>query len=227
MLDIDDTTDAATATRLRYLTPGLPMRLSPLCDSVGGYACSLVEVDARTLWVDLPIRRDGMLDLEPGQLVSARFDRPDDGAYLFDTAVAEVRDDDRAPFGLSAPVTITRRTHRSAARLPLVLDATVATPGGDVAGKAVDVSAGGLGVVCDRELPEGAAVTVRFALPGPDGDVAVTSAAVVRTVSMYGRTPGGAALHHYGLAFVDDTDDLHEQILTSVIWNLTRNPSVL
>lgn len=227
MLEIDDATDAATATRLRYLEPGVPLRVSALGDLLGGYACSVVEVDGRTLWIDLPLRRDGMLHLEPGQLVTVRFDRRDDAAYLFDTAVAEMRDDDTAPFGLAAPVTIIRRPHRSDARLPMVLDSTLSTSGGDVDAKVVDLSAGGLGVVCHRELAEGAEVVVAVELPGPDGDVPLEQRAVVRTVSMYARTPGGSTLHHYGLEFVDADETVRERILSSVIWNLTRNPSVL
>jgi len=229
VLDIDDTTDhGATAARLRYLAPGLPLRLTALGDGLGGYACSVVEVDAGIIWIDLPIRRDGMLHLERGQLVSARFDRPDDAAYLFDTVVAELRDDDRAPFGLAPPVTIDRRAHRGAARLPLVLDGHVEVDGGASGlAKVVDLSAGGLGIICEEELREGTELVVRCALPGPDGDVPIEQRAVVRTVSMYGRTPGGTTLHHYGVAFVGSDDVLREQVLTSVIWNLTQNPRVL
>ena len=229
MVDIDDTTDTgATAARLRYLTAGLPVRVATLGDGLGGYACSVVEADGSTIWIDLPIRRDGMLHLERGQLVSVRFDRPGDAAYLFDTVVSDLRDDDHAPFGLAVPVTIDRRPHRSAARLPLVLDAHFEVDGGATGlAKVVDLSAGGVGLICEEELAEGTVLTVRCALPGPDGDVPIEQRAVVRTVSMYGRTPGGTTLHHYGMAFVGGDDDLREQILTSVIWNLTQNPSVL
>lgn len=229
MLEIDDTTDhSATAGRLRYLTPGVQLRLAALGDSLGGYACSVVEADGHTIWVDLPIRRDGMLHLEEGQLVSVRFDRAGDAAYLFDTVVSEVRDDDRAPFGLAVPVTIDRRPHRSDARLPMVLDAHCELDERTgLVGKVVDLSAGGVGLICEEELAEGTEMVVRCALPGPDGEVPIEQRAVVRTVSMYGRTPGGTTLHHYGVAFVDGDDELRERILTSVIWNLTQNPKVL
>ena len=229
MLEIDESIDgSATAVRLRYLVPGLQLRLAVLGDALGGYACSIVEADGHTIWIDLPIRRDGMLHLEQGQLVSVRFDRAGDAVYLFDTVVAQMRDDDHAPFGLAVPVTIDRRPHRSDARLPLVLDAhcEVDERTGFV-GKVVDLSAGGIGLICEEELPVGADLVVRCALPGPDGEVAIEQRAVVRTVSMYGRTPGGVTLHHYGVAFVDGGDELREQILTSVIWNLTQNPRVL
>jgi c-di-GMP-binding flagellar brake protein YcgR len=229
MLEIDETTDSgATAARLRYLTAGLQLRLAGLGDALGGYACSVVEADGHTIWIDLPIRRDGMLHLEPGRLVSVRFDRPGDAVYLFDTVVSDVRADDRAPFGLAAPVTIDRRPHRSDARLPLVLDAHCEIDERTgMLGKVVDLSAGGLGLICEEELTEGTELVVRCALPGPDGDVPIEQSAVVRTVSMYGRTPGGVTLHHYGLAFVGGDDELRERILTSVIWNLTQNPRVL
>jgi len=229
VLEADDVIDHnATAVRLRYLEPGLELRLSPLGDPIGGYASSVVEADGRTIWIDLPIRRDGMLHLQVGQLVSVRFDRPGDAAYLFDTAVSDVRDDDRAPFGLAAPLTIDRRAHRSAARLPLVLDAQFDVAGEPAGiGKVVDLSAGGLGLVCERELVVGTTVTVRCALPGPDGEVPIAQTSVVRASSIYGRTPGGTTLHHYGLAFTDADDDVRELVLSSVIWNLTHNPSVL
>jgi c-di-GMP-binding flagellar brake protein YcgR len=229
VLDIDDATDhGATAARLRYLQPGLALRLSSLGDGIGGYACAVVEVDAQIIWVDLPIRRDGMLDLEVGQLVSVRFDRPGDAAYLFDTAVSEVRHDDRAPFGLARPVTIDRRSHRREARLPMVLDAAFDLedgPGGT--GKVVDLSAGGVGLVCECELGVASTVRVRLDLPGPEGEVPLEAPAVVRSATLYGRTPGGSTLHHHGLAFVEDDEALREQVLAAVIWNLTRNPSVL
>ncbi|HAS11350.1 MAG TPA: hypothetical protein DCS55_12680 [Acidimicrobiaceae bacterium] len=169
-----------------------------------------------------------MLDLEVGQLVSVRFDRAGDAVYSFDTVVTDLRPDDRAPFGLAMPVTIDRRAHRNDARVPLVLDAHFEVDGGPSGlAKVVDLSAGGVGLICEEELSEGAALTVRCALPGPDGEVAIEQRAEVRTVSMYGRTPGGTTLHHYGVAFTGGDDELREQILTSVIWNLTHNPAVL
>lgn len=229
MLEIDETTDnGVTAARLRYLTQGVALRLSALGDSLGGYACTVVEADGHTVWIDLPIRRDGMLHLEPGQLVSVRFDRPTDAVYFFDTVISEVHRDDRAPFGLAAPVTIGRRPHRNDTRVPLVLDAHFEVDSGvSGVGKVVDLSAGGVGLICEEELPGDAVLTVRCALPGPDGDVPIEQRAEVRTVAMYGRTPGGTTLHHYGVEFTEGGDELREQILTSVIWNLTHNPSVL
>lgn len=229
MLDIDEATDHnATAVRLRYLEPGVPLRLAVLRDVLGGFACSIVEADGRTIWIDLPIRRDAMLDLEVGQLVSVRFDRAGDAVYSFDTVVSDLRPDDRAPFGLAMPVTIDRRAHRNDARVPLVLDAHFEVVGGPSGlAKVVDLSAGGVGLICEEELSEGAVLTVRCGLPGPDGEVAIEQPAAVRTVSMYGRTPGGTTLHHYGVAFTGGDDELREQILTSVIWNLTHNPAVL
>ena len=42
----DETTDnGATAARLRYLVEGVPLRLAALGDSLGGYACTVVEAD--------------------------------------------------------------------------------------------------------------------------------------------------------------------------------------
>lgn len=229
MLDIDEARDHnATAVRLRYLEPGLPLRLAVLSDVLGGFACSIVETDGRTIWIDLPIRRDAMLDLGAGQLVSVRFDRPGDAVYSFDTVVSDLRADDRAPFGLAMPVTIDRRAHRNDARVPLVLDAHFEVDGGPSGlAKVVDLSAGGVGLICEEEMSEGAVLTVRCGLPGPDGAVAIEQRAEVRTVAMYGRTPGGTTLHHYGVAFTGGDDELREQILSSVIWNLTHNPAVL
>lgn len=213
-----------TAIRLRYLEPGLELRISDLTDTLGGYACRLVETDGRTLWIDLPIRRDGMLSLSPGQLVTVRFDRPGDAMYLFDSVVAERRDDDHAPFGIAVPVTINRRPHRAYARMAMVLDATfdlddevTAAPA-----KVVDLSAGGVGLICAHEFPEGSQLVVHCEVPGPDGTaLAVDEPATVQTTSLYGRTPGGATLHQYGLRFTGIADDLRERILQVIIWNLT------
>ena len=229
MLEIDEpTVRADTAARLRYLVPGLPLRISDLTDTLGGYACNVVEVDGRVIWIDLPIRRDGMLSLSPGQLVSVRFDRVDDAVYLFDSVVAEEREDDHAPFGLAMPVTINRRAHRADTRLSMVLDASFDAQGiSDAYAKVVDLSAGGLGLICERDLEPGSEVLVRCDLPGPDHTVHIEHPAVIRSASLYGRTPGGVTLFQYGLRFVSPDDELREQIIGAVIWNLTRNPAVL
>lgn len=218
-----------TTARQRYLTPGVSLRISDLTDVLGGFATSVVEVEDRLVWISLPIRRDGMLQLTPGELVSVRFDRPGDAVYLFDTVVADVRDDDAAPFALAMPVSIDRRRHRSDARLALVLDARFdVADEHELQAKVVDLSAGGLGLICERELSEGDELVVRFDLPGPDDvDPHVECHAVVRTTAVYGRTPGGRTLFQYGLRFVDADEPLREQIISSVIWNLTRNPEVL
>ena len=229
MLEVEEpTVPVETAARQRYIERGLPLRISDLTDTLGGYACNVVEVDGRTIWIDLPIRRDGMLSLTRGQLVSVRFDRPDDAVYLFDSVVSDERDDDHAPFGIAMPVTINRRAHRGDARLALVLDATFDAEGiEDADAKVVDLSAGGLGLICEYELATGAEVLVRCDLPGPGASVHIEHPAAVQTASLYGRTPGGVTLHQYGLRFVAPDEDLREQILSAVIWNLTRNPAVL
>jgi c-di-GMP-binding flagellar brake protein YcgR len=229
MLEVDQpSVRAETAARQRYIGPGLALRISDLTDTLGGYAANVVEVDGRTIWVDLPIRRDGMLSLTPGQLVSVRFERPGDAVYLFDSVVSDERDDDRAPFGIAMPVTINRRAQRADTRLALVLDATFDADGLAAAeAKVVDLSAGGLGLICEHELALGDELTVRCELPGPSEPVRIEQRATVQTTSLYGRTPGGVTLHQYGLRFLDADDAVREQVITAVIWNLTRNPSVL
>ncbi len=228
MLDTDEVIDhTVTAARQRYVVPRLALRISDLTDTLGGYACSVVEVDHDLIWINLPIRRDGMLDLHEGQLVAARFDRPGDAAYLFDSVVAEVRSDDHAPFGLAMPVTINRRPHRADARLAMVLDAEYEGRGVRGEGKVVDLSAGGLGLICADEFSPDTELVVRCSVPGPNGELAIEQAAVIRSVSMYGRTPAGTTLHQYGMRFSTPDEELRERILTSVIWNLTRNPEVL
>lgn len=231
MLEVDTGTDPSagrseTAARQRYLEAGLTLSVADLTDSLGGYTCHLTEIDGRTLWIDLPIRRDGMLSLSVGQLVTARFDRPGDAVYLFDSVVSDRRHDDHAPFGLAMPVSITRRPRRTDTRLALVLDATFDS--GDhraVEAKVVDLSAGGVGLICEHDLDLGDEVTVRCELPGPDVSVPIEQRATVQTASLYGRTPGGATLWQFGLRFVDADDQMREQILDSIIWNITSNPA--
>lgn len=231
MLDIDESTArSVTEARLRYLVPATQLRISDLRDSLGGYACHVVEVDDHAIWIDLPIRRDGMLHLAMGQLVTIRFDRPGDAAYRFDTAVTAVRSDDHAPFGLAVPLHIDRRPHRADTRVALVLDATFERVDGepvDSEGRIVDVSAGGLGLICAEELAEDSELVVHCDLPGPNGPIALEEPVVIRSVTMYGRTPAGVTLHHYGMTFVSTDEVLRERILSAVIWNLTENPQVL
>lgn len=232
MLDTRDAADhSATATRLRYITEGLSMRISDMTDALGGYVCNVVEVEGRMIWIDLPLRRDGMLDLTPGQLVSVRFDRAEDAVYTFDSVVADVRDDDHAPFGLAMPVTVNRRAHRTDLRIAMVLDASYDVDLDEgpqsLPGKVVDLSAGGLGLICAEQLPEGAEVVVHCEVPGPRGPLLIDQPVEVCSSQLYGRTPGGTTLHQYGMRFTEATDALREEILTSVIWNLTQNPTAL
>ena len=231
MLEVDTGTEqgagsSATAARQRYLEPGLTLHVSDLTDTLGGYTCHLAEVDGRTLWIDLPIRRDGMLSLSVGQLVSARFDRPGDAVYFFDSVVSDRRDDDHAPFGLAMPVTINRRPRRAFTRMALVLDATFDSGDEhDVPAKVVDLSAGGVGLICSDELELDTDVVVRCELPGPDQPVPLEHRSIVQSASLYGRTPAGSTLWQYGLRFVDADDQMRERILDTIIWNLTNNPA--
>ncbi len=226
MVDVD-TMEGRTenAARLRYLEPGMELSVSDLTDTLGGYSCRLVRADSRTLWVSLPMRRDGMLNLSEGQLVSVRFDRPDDAVYLFDSVVAERRPDDDAPFGIARPVTINRRPQRASTRLALVLDATYVVDGqGEYReGTVVDVSAGGVGLICAHDLDEGTELRICCALPGDGEEIAIDEQARVRSRSLYGRTPAGATLFHYGVRFVDIDDETRERILDTIIWNLTAH----
>lgn len=229
--DIDHDTPTSTAERLSKLTAGTTLHISDLSDTLGGYSAALVDDQSRLLWIDIPIRRDGMLTLSVGQLVSVRFDRPGDAVYLFDTVVAETRDDDRSPYGLARPVTIDRRKHRADVRLALVLEATFRTAGNESAdphpAKVVDLSAGGIGLITDSELQIDDALEVEVDLPGPDRVVPVSATVSIRSTSLYGRTPSGAVLHQYGLEFVDVNESMRDQVLAAVIWNLTQNPAVL
>ena len=124
------------------------------------------------------------------------------------------------------PVTVNRPPRRSDTRLALVLDATFSAGDRSAAAKVVDLSAGGVGLICADELDEGQELRVRCDLPGPAGPLPVTQRATVQTVSLYGRTPGGAMLRQYGLRFIDADDQMRERILDSIIWNLTNNPAM-
>jgi c-di-GMP-binding flagellar brake protein YcgR len=172
-----------------------------------------------------------MLTLSVGQLVSIRFDRPGDAVYLFDTVVTEVRASDESPYALARPVNIDRRRHRSDVRLALVLDATYELHGpGDTEpqhAKVVDLSAGGLGLITTSQHDIGEALVVNVALPGPGEALHFESSVIIRTRSLFGRTPDGAVLRQYGLEFVDVSDQIRDKILGLVIWNLTQNPAVL
>ena len=217
--------------RMSHLTVGSSIRVSDLSDALGGYSATITADTGQLLWTDIPIRRDGMLTLSVGQLVSVRFDRPGDAVYLFDTVVAEVRADDDSPYAFARPVTVDRRRHRSDVRLALVLDAEYQVPGHPDAApqhaKVVDLSAGGLGLITKGDHEIGAALVVRVALPGPGEALHFESSVVIRTRSLYGRAPGGSAFRQYGLEFVDVSDQIRDKILALVIWNLTQNPAVL
>jgi c-di-GMP-binding flagellar brake protein YcgR len=219
---------SVTEARNRFLEPGLELRISDITDSLGGYTTTIQHADERLLWIGLPLRRDGLLNLSVGELVAIRFDREGDAAYLFDTVVAEVRPTDASPYGLARPVTVSRRPHRMDVRLALVLDATYENGTHEPhEGKVVDLSAGGLGLITDQDLHEGDEVVVHCSLPRPGEPVLLDERASVRTRAAYGRTPAGQLLFRYGMQLIDIDEELREEILQSVIWNLTQNPAVL
>ena len=219
---------SVTEARNRFLVPGLELRISDITDSLGGYTTTIQASDERLLWISMPLRRDGLLNLSVGELVAVRFDRDGDAAYLFDTVVAEVRPTDASPYGLARPVTVSRRPHRMDVRLALVLDATYENGTGEPhEGKVVDLSAGGLGLITDQDLHEGDQVKVHCQLPRPAGPVRLDERAEVRTRAAYGRTPGGHLLYRYGMKLIGLAEEVREEILQSVIWNLTQNPAAL
>ena len=91
MLDIDEPIGGRRRPRgSATSSPGSALRHLRPHRHPGRLRVIVVEVDGRTIWIDLPIRRDGMLDAVAGQLVSVRFDRPGDAVYLFDSVVADV-----------------------------------------------------------------------------------------------------------------------------------------
>jgi c-di-GMP-binding flagellar brake protein YcgR len=228
MADTQHYDSSVTEARNRFLVPGLEIRISDITDSLGGYTTRIETADEKLLWIGLPLRRDGLLNLTVGELVSVRFDRDGDAAYLFDTVVAEVRPTDGAPYGLARPVSVNRRPHRMDVRLALVLEATYDNGGASPhPAKVVDLSAGGLGLITDQDLHEGDQVDVHCHLPRPQGPVRLDHRAEVRTRVAYGRTPAGHLLFRYGMQLIDVDDALREEIMQSVIWNLTQNPAVL
>jgi c-di-GMP-binding flagellar brake protein YcgR len=228
MADTQHHDSSVTEARNRFLVAGLEIRISDITDSLGGYTTTIEATDDKLLWIGLPLRRDGLLNLNVGELVSVRFDREGDAAYLFDTVVAEVRSTDSAPYGLARPVSVNRRPHRMDVRLALVLDATYdnGEPRPHPA-KVVDLSAGGLGLITDQDLHEGDRIEVHCELPRPKGPVRLDNPAEVRTRVAYGRTPGGNLLFRYGMRLLDIDEAMREEIMQSVIWNLTQNPAAL
>ena len=230
MTDTQQFDGSVTELRRRYLAPGIEVRVTNLTDALGGYTTEVKSIDDRCIWIGMPLRRDGLLNLSIGELVSVRFDRDGDAAYLFDTVVAEITDSDTAPYGLAWPVSIDRRPHRCDVRLALVLDATYShrdSSDRERVGKIVDLSASGLALITDEELNEPTHLVVRTTLPHPDRPVELEQPAEVRTKAMYGRTPAGSILWRYGLQLVDVDDELRDEILAAVVWTLTRNPAVL
>ena len=230
MTDTDQQLDGSVIElRRRYIVPGLEIRVTNLTDALGGYTTEVADTDASGISIGMPLRRDGMLNLVVGELVSVRFDRDGDAAYLCDTVVSEVREDDRAPYLLAWPVSIDRRPHRVDVRLALVLDSTYCHRDEPTwrTGKIVDLSASGMALITEEELNEPIHLVVRATLPHPEKPVHLEQPAEVRTKAMYGRTPGGTVLWRYGLQLVEVDDALRDEILGAVVWNLTRNPAVL
>lgn len=179
---------------------------------VTGLGCRVVElhlgqaVEVELLACDL----ESVAAVRAGSPVRLRWSRPFDAAYVTSTVVRATRLVDGATrVVLPWPETVERQQARAAVRAPLTAAVSLAAAGprrlvdggaGWVHGTAVDVSAGGLGVVMGAGFGRGHLILVRYDVPGRHADVHVDARAeVVRSAAV----PARPHLVHLGLALRD------------------------
>lgn len=168
-----------------------------------------------------------------GVPLHGQFPRPGDASYVFTSEVLAV-DDDAGPnlVRFAFPARIERVQSRRDVRLTTAFPVGVAVAGPRrlVAvddgpawrhARAVDLSAGGLGVLALGSLDPGATVMTRWDLPSRSGDVRMeVRAKVVRTVDS--AEPDALGRRRYGLEFVDLPSSEQQHIVEAVLFQLSR-----
>lgn len=187
------------------------------------YVSSVEDITADTVYIAVPYRRQVPLMLSPGDRVTVQFTGENE-CFSFTTTVTDRREDRILLYGLAFPDEIKRIQRRRDVRLCLLMDVQYAeVPEGDTepvfkAGQALDISAGGMRLVCDKEYPLGTVLLVKFRLPLRNSFFeTVARAEVVRTepVALEKKR-----LYHCGVKFLDMPQSHKDKIFSFIFWKM-------
>lgn len=187
------------------------------------YVSSVEDITADAVFIAVPYRRQVPLVLSRGDRVTVQFTGENE-CFAFNTTVISRREDRILLYGLAFPEEIKRIQRRRDVRLCVMLDIQYAeVPEGDAApvfkpGQALDLSAGGMRLVCEKEYPPGTVLLVKFRLPLRGGFFeTVTKAEVVRTepVALEKKR-----LYHSGVKFLDMPQNHRDKIFSYIFWKM-------
>jgi len=164
---------------------------------VGGgtrmYVVRIEEVREDALVLSAPVRLGHVVPVKPGTEVEMQYHQ-DDTMYGFHTRVEDFRPGHLPLITVARPTQIRTVQRREHVRWPVSLKVVIAVADGEreVAGRAVDLSGGGLAADLPGEWQEGQEVRVRLCLSARE--IVEAGGRVVRVV----RPPAPAAPTRYG-----------------------------
>jgi len=187
------------------------------------YVSSVEDITADEVFISVPYRRQVPLLLSRGDRVTVQFTGENE-CFAFNTTVTTRREDKILLYGLAFPDEIKRIQRRRDVRLSIILDVQYAeAPEGDAepvfrAGQALDISAGGMRLVCEKEYPPGTVLLVKFRLPLRNSFFETAARAeVVRTepVALEKKR-----LYHSGIKFLDMPQNHRDKIFSYIFWKM-------
>lgn len=167
----------------------------------------MAEDDGSALVLDLGEPAVGVLT---GQPVVVRYVRDGDAVYRFKGEVRSVE-------GSLVRVRVTEDTERiqrrEFVRVNIALDVVIEHRDGPITGSSVDLSAGGMALVCDRAFEVGDRFRIVTEVPGASGGFPLETRALV--VHVYQAREGS---YRYGLRFPDLPEGQRDRVAGAVNW---------
>ncbi|MGE5620308.1 MAG: flagellar brake protein [Sphingomonadaceae bacterium] len=184
-----------------------------------GYPSRIEDVLEDAIVVSTPTKARSLVALNVDTRVSVHFNRG--GVRYNFSAVVAALTDGRIPFLVLREVGEVRRDERRShvrvdacmEPVDMVVDPELGNPPDKRSTLVVNISAGGLGMVCRRPLPIGSSVRLKVRLPDGFGRL-VADAEAVRCTEM---DLGGVKKWKIGVSFVELPEDQQDRVIRFVL----------